>query len=51
VFTLKCDSALVTLQHNAGIILKGGANFIFGSTANITLRRVGGTWYEVGRSA
>lgn len=48
-FTFKCDSTLVTIEHNAGCILRGGANYTFAAGANITLRRAQGVWQEVGR--
>lgn len=49
IMTFKCDSALVTIQNNAGIILKGGVNFIFTAGSNITLMRANGIWQEICR--
>jgi len=49
VMTFKCDSALVTIQHNAGIILRGGANFTYTPGSNITLMRANGIWQEICR--
>jgi hypothetical protein len=49
IMTFKCDSALVTIQHNAGIILRGGVNFVFTAGSNITLMRANGIWQEISR--
>jgi len=49
IMTFKCDSALVTIQHNAGIILRGGINFTYTPGTNITLMRANGIWQEISR--
>ena len=49
IMTFKCDSTLVTIQHNAGIILRGGVNFTFTTGSNITLMRANGVWQEICR--
>ena len=53
--TLKCDSPLLTLQHNGsspdGFVLRGATNFTFGSGSLITFYNGnGGYWTEISRS-
>lgn len=44
--TLVALTGNTTIQHNAGIRLRAGANYVIGAATTLTLLNVGGTWYE-----
>jgi hypothetical protein len=50
VFSLIGTDGNVTIQHNAGVILKGGANITLAGGDVLTLRRHSGIWREISRS-
>jgi len=51
VLILKCNTAGVTLSHNATILLTGGVNMIFTAGGRITLINMkNGSWEELSRS-
>ena len=51
VICVLANDANTTIQHNAGLILKGGVNFVMASGNIITLRRDATVWREVSRTA
>jgi len=50
IFKLRFNGPLITIEHNAGIILKGFRPFAPVAGSSITLERTAGLWVEVART-